>query len=391
MRAHEAHGRLASARLRPWPSARTVPRCPPPSAVTTETIQADPKTSQEIQQVDDSGLLETLPPPAAILPAPPQPQPVQPTLRRLGRRLFTSGAWARAHAISAGLLQLYAFPCTLWLLWQATHSGRLTPSAAEIYAVIALSFVKDATAVPLALRHRRGVEREAMLIAAYVDFAVWAFTLYLCGPLLTQETGLAVPPLPDAARQAIFGAIALGGVVSTVRPIITATDLVAASKKTSVRTSATPAVPVATSAADKPAAAAPPGASADGDAATAGLFGLVQVIPGWSVIVGAGTVLFGGPEMRQWMVNVMPAGYGGFYGVAFCGAAAGSLGVFSATLYSRRMITAFQMSVINAVQISVYLGFLAALCVDSPDRYGEVMRVTQLHPFWLFNEQPWLP
>ena len=310
---------------------------------------------------------DTIPAPTPVPPKPPKRHPLA--------RLLTKGTWARPHAISAGALQLYSAPCTLYLLWQALHGGVPTPSAVELATVITLSYIKDITAVPLALRHRRGAEREAMIIASFVDFAVWSFTLYLCAPALSQATGFTFPPLADPARILIFTALALGGVVSTVRPIITATDLVTATKRAAPPTKARAEVPRLL---------------LGGDAANASLYGLVQVIPGWSVVIGSACVLVGGPEMRQWMVDMMPAGYGVFYGTAFCGAAAGSLGVFSATLYSRRIISAAQMSAINAVQISVYLGFLAALYCSDPNGIGEVLRVTQLHPFWLFNETPWL-
>lgn len=283
----------------------------------------------------------------------------------------------------------------------AQHTATLTPTAAELVAVVVLSYVKDVTAVPLALRHRRGAEREAMIIAAFVDAAVWTCILYLCAPLLTESTGLTVPPLPPTARAAIFGALLLGGAVSTARPIFTAVDLVASINSSGVRSRsaaqerARAAAAAAAGNADSanPTTAAPPPpprSLLSEDSATAGLYGLVQVIPGWSVIISAGAVLFGGPEMRDWMVMIMPLGYGVFYGTAFCGAAGGSLGVFSATLYSRRMISAAQLSAINAAQISVYLGFLLSLYTADPETYGEVIRVTQLRPFWLFNEAPWL-
>ena len=306
------------------------------------------------------------PPAPAAAPSPPR--------RRRRPRLFTHSALARSHAISAGALQLYSAPCTLCLLWQASHCGPLTPSGLELITVIVLSYIKDITSVPLALRHRRGASREAMLIAAWVDFAVWTFTLYLCAPFITQETGLAVPALPADARYIIFGALVLGGVFSTVRPICTAADVVAEVRRASPGrgTSSTRQHLISI------------------DAATAALYSLVQAVPGWSVVMGGGCILFGGPELRQWVVDTAPSGYGFFYSVAFCGAAAGSLGVFSATLLSRRLISVTQMNVINAAQISVCLGFVVALYAADPQAYGEVLRVNLVQPFWFFNETPWL-
>ena len=297
-----------------------------------------------------------------------------PRRRRRRPRLFTRSALARSHAISAGALQLYSAPFTLYLLWQASHCGPITPSGLEVITVIVLSYIKDITSVPLALQHRRGALREAMLIAAWVDFAVWTFTLYFCAPFITQETGLAVPPLSEDARYIIFGAMIAGGVFSTVRPICTADDVMMEIKR------------------------AAPGRDNSGrrqqhvdtDFATVVLYGLVQAVPGWSVLMGGGCILFGGPEMRQWIVDTAPSGYGFFYGVAFCGAAAGSLGVFSATLLSRRLISVTQMNVINAAQIAVCLGFMVALYAADPHAYGEVLRVNLVQPFWFFNETPWL-
>ena len=317
--------------------------------------------------------------PAAEAPTP-APSRRRPTFHRLGRRIFTSGALARTHAVAAGAVLFYALPCTLWLWWRAAHGESLTPSAAELAAVIALSYVKDITAVPLAIRFRRGVEREAMLIAAFVDAAVWSFTLYFCAPLLTEATGIAAPALPDVARAAIFTMLALGGVVSTLRPLLTAAALVASLRHTGGAAAAPP------TRGDAPATRP----LLEGDAATAALYVVVQVIPSWIVVAGCSTVLFGGPEMRDWMVATLPTGYAFFYDVAFCGTTAGSLGVFSATLYSRRIISLAQLSALNAAQMSVYLGFLASVYNASPTTYGEVLRLTQVHPFWLFNEAPWL-
>lgn len=263
----------------------------------------------------------------------------------------------------------------------------------ELPLVAALYLVKDVTAVPLTLRHRRGAMRSLFLVAGFIDVANWLVALYLC-PSFSH-----LPEAPDAVTRTVFALVATAAAAAAVNAVLTTTGVVEDSRRYSRAASADtvtarrrgpiplqgPRRMVATGAI-QPRRRSPALNYSIHDSPTLHIFyAACQILPAYLLFVPAWAIALGGAEARGWMLDSLPTLELLAFNVISVSNLFGSTGIFAGTLQARLLINVQQTHLVLMVQMAVPLLFVAAqaLTCDWSAYLGLYL------PYWLADPLPW--
>eukprot|EP00892_Ulva_mutabilis_P009920 jgi/Ulvmu1/72/UM001_0075.1 len=314
--------------------------------------------------------------------------------RRLAQRLFTRFDYLHLHAASGTLHLAYGIPRCLWIAYSTTILHEPVPPWDWELPLVALVYlVKDATAVPLTLKHRRGAMRSLFLVAGFIDIANWLVALYLC-PAFSH-----LPDLPDGSARTVFALVATGAAVSAVNAAATTSGVVGDAKQHARALSSDAIAPrrrglmplspprrmVATSAVMPTRRLPAPGLSIFDSPTLHIFYAACQILPAYLLFVPAWGLALGGADARAWMTDALPTLQPLAYDAIFVSNLFGSAGIFAGTLQARLLITVRQTHIVLALQLALPLLFVAAQALTC-----DTQAYLQLFvPYWLTHPLPW--
>ena len=386
-------------------AATAQPRSQPPSAAVPDLIIPPPSTQSTLAtdtwqngaEEPQSAQAQQAPPQRQARRVPRSPRPfwtLSPSV--IARRLFTRFDFLHLHAASGTLHLVYGVPRCLWIFYStAILHETVQPWAWELPLVVALYIVKDLTAVPLTLTHRRGAMRSLFLVAGFLEVSNWAIAVYLC-PEYTH-----LPDIPDGAARTMFALVATaaaacaanaaattGGVVGDARgyarAAATAPD-VAESRRRGRRVSRRRGGAVTASATATSRRAQPSTVSIYDSPVTHIFYAACQIIPAYLLFVPAWGIALGGADARAWMLDAVPDLQTLTFDVISVSNLFGSIGIFAGTLQARLLISVYTTHALLALQLTAPLLFVVAQCMTCDAR----AYATLFAPYFLLTPLPW--
>ena len=260
---------------------------------------------------------------------------------RLWRRVITNEDWLHIHAASSTLYYAYGLPrCCQIVYDMAAHHAYVTPYAPELWLLLATSVAKNASAVPMSIKHRKGVMREIFLIASLIDMLSVVLIFNFSGPAV----GIVRPPVL-AEMLTIVGAIS--AVPAVVLPAVRARATFAAQERS---------VAGSWRVKDAPRGAALRVVDAVKPLAVTAVYVIVQTVPALFLFQACVIATIGSEHTQAIYPRIADE--------AFCtllfGTFIGNTGVFLATLRDRRLVPPRRAIVMQAAMFAAFMVWLAA-------------------------------